>query len=251
MLIRRNSTRAAWLLWLALAGAPDARAIVGPAADATAYADRVVMVLARGGEGSGFCTGVVAAPRVILTAAHCLRGAADMAVFYRDAAGQPVLVAATATAAHPLYRANAIQRRVVSIDVGLVEIATPLPAAFRAADLAEGEGPAVGDAATAVGFGLGREGEPKSGGALRAAALRVRAPLSTVLLWAADPDGAGVGACSGDSGGPIFAADGRTVVAVVAWTSGTSGHKCGALTQGPLIAPLRGWIASVVARWGP
>ncbi len=246
----RKSIPATSLILFALAGASGARAIVGPAGDAAAYAGRVVMVLSRGGAGSGFCTGVVVTPRVILTAAHCLRGAADMAVYYRDDVGQPVLAAAAATAAHPLYRADAIRRRVVSIDVGLIETETPLPATFRAAGLAEGEGPAAGEAATAVGFGLGREGEPRSGGVLRAAALRITTPLSNVLLWAADPGGEGAGACSGDSGGPIFAADGRAVVAIVAWTSGTGGHKCGGLTQGPRIAPLRGWIASVLARWG-
>ena len=79
----------------------------------------------------------------------------------------------------------------------------------------------------------------------------MRAPASKILLWADDPGGAGAGGCSGDSGAPIFAADGQTVVAIVAWTSGAKGRKCGAITQGPLVAPLRDWIASTIERWGP
>ena len=47
----------------------------------------------------------------------------------------------------------------------------------------------------------------------------------------------------------MFDADGR-VVAVVAWTNGAGGRGCGAITQGPLLAPARGWIATIRANWG-
>jgi hypothetical protein len=233
---------------LILSASVDARAIVGRSEDADAFADRIVMVLSRGAEGSGFCTGVVLTRRIVLTAAHCLRGPSDTLVFYRDGAGEPVTAPVVATKAHPLYRADAIARRVVSIDLGLLEIATPLPDTFHPAELGD-RGVEVGEAVTTAGFGVAREGEPKSGGSPRAAALRVREPASKVLLWAEDPDHAGSGACAGDSGAPIFAADQRAVLALVAWTAGAKGHKCGVLTQGPLIAPVRDWIEGVLADW--
>ena len=175
---RRSFALLASLALFALPCAPLARAVVGPARDGAAFADQLVMVLTRGAEGAGFCTGIVLAPRIVLTAAHCLRRTSDMIVHYRDPDGRAVLVAVAATAAHPLYRADAVKRRVVSIDVGLIETATPLPARFRPAALAAGEPPAVGDPAIVVGYGIGREGEAKSGGALRAADLKVRAPTS-------------------------------------------------------------------------
>jgi hypothetical protein len=235
---------------LALLGSSGASAIVGPARDVGSFSDRVVMVLTRGGEGSGFCTGVVLAPRIVLTAAHCLRAAANIAVLYRDGAGAPVLIPVAATAGHPRYHADAVRKRIVSIDLGLIETATPLPATFRAAELADAT-PGVGDTVTLVGFGIAREGEPKTGGTARTATLRVSEPLSQILLWAGDPGNNGSGACSGDSGGPLFASDGRTVLGLVAWTKGEKGRKCGITTQGPLVAPARAWIAEVVANWRP
>ena len=237
-------------LALGLAGVAPAAAVVGAASQDGRFANQVVMVLTRGGDKAGFCSGVVIAPRVILTAAHCLRPVQDMAVHYRDESGQPVLIPVQAVAAHPLYRVDAIVKRVASIDLGLVETATPLPARFAAVRLAEGDGPNVGEEAILAGYGLAREGEAKTGGALRNATLQVRAPLSHILLWAEGAAQAGVGACSGDSGGPLFSADGVAVVAIVAWTSGSHGGHCGALTQGPLVAPQRGWIDATLAGWG-
>lgn len=234
-----------------LISAAPAAAVVG-AADADArFADRVVMVLTKGADKAGFCSGVVLGPRVVLTAAHCLRPAADMAVHYRDEAGKPVVVAVAATATHPLYRADAITARVVSIDLALVETEAPLDSRFAAPKLASGNGPAIGETTILAGYGIAREGEPTTGGALRSARLRVRAPLSTILLWAEDGAGAGAGACSGDSGAPLFSDDGETVLAIVAWSSGPKGRRCGELTQGPLVAPQRAWIDATLARWRP
>ncbi len=240
----------AWLMAASLGWAAPAAAVVGAADEDARFSDRVVMVLTRGADKAGFCSGVVLGPRVVLTAAHCLRPAGDMAVHYRDANGAPVVLAVQATATHPLYRADAIAQRVVSIDLALLETRTPLDPRFAAPPLASGDGPAVGDTAILAGYGIAREGEPLTGGALRSARLAVRAPLSKILLWAEDADHAGAGACAGDSGGPLFAGDGETVLAIVAWSSGPRGRHCGALTQGPLVAPQRGWIDATLARWG-
>jgi S1-C subfamily serine protease len=237
-------------LWFALAFliASPAEAIVGPTVDAVAFADRVAMILTRGPEGSGFCTGVVLSPRVVMTAAHCLRAPANMLVHYRDENGAAVVVEVAASAINPGFRPDAASQRTRSLDIGLVETKTPLPPRFRAVALAGNPPPAPGDVTTAVGFGLSVEHTPATGGTLRAAKLAVREPRSSVLLWLEGADGAG-GACAGDSGGPIFGPDGA-VVAVTAWTEGASGAKCGKLTQGVLVAPLAAWISATIAGWG-
>jgi Trypsin len=212
------------------------------------FADRVVMILVRGADKAGFCSGLVLDQRSVLTAAHCLRPLKDMAVHYRDASGAPVIVPIEAALAHPLYRADAIRARAVSIDVAIVRTAKPLDARFTGAKLDEGGGPAVGDPVILTGFGAAHEGDWKSGGQLRSLTLAVRAPASPVLVWAADPDGQVAGACSGDSGAPVWSADGATAVAIATWAQGPHGAGCGGLTQGPRLAPLEGWIIDTERR---
>ena len=226
----------------ALAALVDpARALVGAEPDSR-FADRVAMVLIRGGDKAGFCSALVLSPRVLLTAAHCLRPLRDMAVHYRDAAGAAVIIPVDAAIAHPLYRADAIQARVESIDLALIRTARPLPPPFAGAAIADGGPLPIGARAIVSGYGAVREGDWSSGGTLRSVMLAVREPASTVLIWAADPDGRAAGACSGDSGAPVWSADGSAAIAIVAWAQAAHGRGCGGLTQGPLLAPLRGWI---------
>ena len=237
---RRLASPLALLLLLTSARSP-AVALVGAAPD-TRFADRVAMVLMRRPGEAGFCSALVLNSRTVLTAAHCLRPVRDMAVAYRDASGAPVVIPVEATLAHPQYRLDAIRARVESIDVALVRTARPLDDRFVGARLSSGQGPSVGDPVILTGFGATREGDWKSSGALRAVTLAVREPASPVLVWAADPDGRPAGACSGDSGAPIWSANGETAVAIATWAQGPNGRGCGGLTQGPRLAPLKPWI---------
>ena len=231
------------LIALSTSARLPAEALVGAAPDQR-FADRVAMVLMRRPGEAGFCSALVLDSRTLLTAAHCLRPVRDMAVAYRDASGAPVIIPVEAAIAHPQYRPDAIRARVESIDVALVRTARPLDARFVGARLSSGEGPALGDPVILTGFGATREGDWTSGGALRAVTLAVRAPASPVLVWAADPNGRLAGACSGDSGAPIWSADGETAVAIAAWAQAPNGRGCGGLTQGPRLAPLKSWIDS-------
>ena len=243
---RRALARLAIVVALAAPAAPS-RALVGAAPDGR-FADRVVMILMRGGGQAGFCSALVLDSRTLLTAAHCLRSPRDMAVHYRDASGAPVVIPVEAALAHPLYRPDAIRARVESIDAALIRAARPLGPTFSGAALASGDGPGVGERVILSGYGASREGDWSSGGTLRSVALTVREPASTVLIWAADPAGRIAGACSGDSGAPFWSVDGATAVAIATWAQAQHGRGCGGLTQGPRLAPLRGWIEKMRRR---
>ena len=223
--------------------ATGVHAIVGGAEDQGPLARQSVMVLSSNG---GVCSAVVLAQDVVLTAAHCVSGAAEHRVHFRDDAGGPVLIVPVAEAVHPGYNAKAIETRQRSIDLALVRIPEALPARFEEATLTaarvqENEWVTVG------GYGLAREGDAKSSGTFRTAVLTAVEPYgpSRILLWA---EGSGTaGACQGDSGGPMSA--GAAVAAITSWSSPAKGKSCGGLTQGVLVGPQREWIDRILRGW--
>ena len=220
-----------------------AQAIVGGVEDNGPLARRSVMVLSSNG---GVCSAVVVAPDVVLTAAHCVTGAAEHRVHFRDESGEPVLIEPAAKAVHPAYDAKAIEARRRSIDLALVRVPEPLPGRFETASLSL-DGLGKGEAVTVAGWGLARKNDPKTTGTFRAATLKVIEPYgpSRILLWS---QGVGaMGACQGDSGGPMANRD--LVVAITSWSSATRGQDCGGITQGILVAPQRAWIDRTLAGW--
>jgi len=231
-------------------GAHSAGAVVGGGDGGPAAGSTLMVLNARG----GVCTGIVVSARAILTAAHCAAGGTDLRIHWKDGGGEPVLIAPASVALHPEFRANAVAARQRSIDLALVRLADPLPPRFTPATLVDGAAPRAGAAVVLAGYGVSREGEARTTGVYRSADLTAIEPYGPgrVLLWAADPSGAGkragAGACQGDSGGPMTGADGG-IVAVTSWSTGPSGKTCGLLSQGVLVAPQRNWIDGTLATW--
>jgi hypothetical protein len=234
----------------ALLRAEPASAIVGMASPEAALSSSVVMVLQREGSTAGFCTGIVLAPNVVLTAAHCVPKGADLRIHYPGDPANPVMIAVTGVARHPDFHADAITARERSIDLAMVHLRTSLPDTFKPATLAKAGGAKLGARFVVTGYGVGKEGEAATSGTLRSAVLTTRAPLSNVLLWSEDPAKGGLGACTGDSGGPVRAEGSDAVSAMMLWSAGPEGHQCGDLTQSLWLAPHRAWIDRVLQAWG-
>src|SRR5918993_6071773 len=112
--------------------AAGAHAIVGGQPEEGPLSRQSVMVLSSNG---GVCSAVVLAPDVVLTAAHCVTGAAEHRVHFRDEAGEPVLIVPAAKAVHPGYNAKAIENRRRSVDLALLRVPEPLPQRFETAAL--------------------------------------------------------------------------------------------------------------------
>lgn len=245
------SSAGAWAasLMTGLVLATPALAVVGPSTEAGDLAPYVVMVLQRSGPAAGFCSGVVVTPKVVLTAAHCAPPKAELRIHFKDADGKPVLLPVAEALRHPGYRADAIKTRQRSIDLALLRLPDDLPARFRPASLGVASATSIGTAFRLVGFGVTRENDGVSSGILRTAKLEARAPLSSLLLWASDPEHRGAGACTGDSGGPVFDVASDTVEAVTLWSAGAGRSACGTLTQALWIGPQRQWIEGIIAGW--
>ncbi len=242
---RRRLGRLAAAAALVTASLQPADAIVGGAESSGPLARSAIMVLNSRG---GVCTGVVIARDVVLTAAHCVAGQGEFRIHWRGEDGQPVLIPPAARALHPLFVSTSIAERRRSIDLALLRTPTDLPGRFGPIALSAGA-PGKGEAVTLGGYGVAREGDARSTGTFRTAALAVVEPYgrSSILLWASGQRG--TGACEGDSGGPMLDGSGF-VTAVTSWAAGDGRRGCGGMSQGVLLGPQKGWIDRTLAGWG-
>ena len=223
------------------------QALVGESSKGGAMAPHVVMVLASRPSGAGFCTAVVIAPEAILTAAHCVAAAKDTRVFIKIE-DTNVFIQPSAISVHPDYKSQALRTRERSIDLALIKIGQELPRWIKPVDFDE-RPQQIGARYGIAGFGVTKEGAGESAGILRWGVLVARPPLSKILLWAEGSKQKGLGACEGDSGGPVFALDTSALLAITSWSAGEGKARCGALTQAALIAPQRNWIEATLKGW--
>ncbi|MES1155779.1 MAG: trypsin-like serine protease, partial [Pseudorhodoplanes sp.] len=116
---------------------------------------------------------------------------------------------------------------------------------------------AAGDRFTLAGYGLSERGNGKTGGTLRVASLVATGKPGNLQIRLVDPSTqgtrAGLGACTGDSGGPVFQdKNGRAlIVGVVSWSTGPNNSEgCGGLTGVTPLSLYRGWIVDTARKLG-
>jgi len=240
------------LLGLVLAALPARAMVATPPDDGTAARHAVLLVGSRG----NFCTGTAIARDLVLTAAHCVLPGADYKLVQFDAARQPALKDVVQVVRHPQFDMNALNRHRATADVALVKLAAPLPSSFAPAHLVGARGPlAVGEHFVVSGFGVAVRGDGKTGGTLRTAQLTATGRPGTLQLRLVDPKGnntrPGAGACTGDSGAPVFAASDFALTGVVSWSTGPNGSAgCGGLTGVTPLMRYRDWIVDTARALG-
>jgi hypothetical protein len=229
-----------------------AAAIVGGEA-APDLAPHVVEIVSR----NAFCSAVVLAPSLLLTAGHCVADPTEYRALTLSG-GTPVLHPVATIALHPKFDPRAYKARKFVIDLALVKLAEPLPSSFQPLPLpARGEEGVMGARYRIAGFGLAARGDGRTGGTLRSAEL-VGVPLqSDIQLRLADPDKRALGACQGDSGGlalRLSEADGRPVepafVGILGSARGLDDRGCGGFTGVALIGTALDWIRGTASRLG-
>ena len=233
----------------------SAPAMVGGAPPATQdIARHVVMIV---GSRGNACTGTAVAGDLVLTAAHCVLAGAEYKLVDYDASHQPLLKDVSSVARHPQFDVNAVLAHRVTADVGLLKLTEPLPARLVPVELSERVATAPGESFVVAGFGVTVRGDGRTGGTLRAATLVSTGQPGALQLRLTDPatrnSRSGRGACTGDSGAPVFEQTGGrwAVLGLVSWSTGpNNADGCGGLTGVTPLARYRGWISEQAARFG-
>ncbi|MGN1286740.1 MAG: S1 family peptidase [Bradyrhizobium sp.] len=241
--------------FLTMLMATPAFAIVGGGAPSTDGVARSVVTIV--GSRGNFCTGALIAPKVVLTAAHCVQPGADYKIVEYGADRQPKLQDVKTVAIHPGFRMQAMINHVATADVALLQLA--MPSAGKApATLGMPNIPIqVGGRFTVAGVGVTVRGDGKSGGSIRVAGLIASGKPGTLQIRLVDPVGQGVreglGACTGDSGAPVFEdkQGGPVIVGVVSWSTGPNGTAgCGGITGVTPLTLYRDWVMQTALQWG-
>ncbi|SMX61672.1 putative serine protease [Bradyrhizobium sp. ORS 285] len=238
-----------------LLAASPALAIVGnaPALDDGIGRSVVTIVGSRG----NFCSGALIAPKLVLTAGHCVQPGVDYRIVEYDRDRRPQLKTVRRVAVHPSFSLQSILVHRATADVALLEL--EVPAKERApATLGVPQSPlAAGNPFTVAGIGVAVPGDGKSGGVVRAASLVATGKPGTLQIRLVDPATqgarAGLGGCTGDSGGPAFErqAQGEVLIGVISWSTGPNlGDGCGGMTGVTPLTLYRDWVVQTARQWG-
>src|SRR5262245_7046327 len=239
---------------IALLTATSAHAIVGGGSPSTDGVARSVVTIV--GSRGNFCTGSLIAPKIVLTAAHCVQPGADYQIV-DNSSGQPVLQAVRRVAIHPGFKMNGMLTHLATADVALLQLNAPVTGKSPAVLGTPNIPIEVGGRFTIAGIGVTIPGDGKSGGTIRVVGLVATSRPGTLQIRLVDPVGqgtrAGLGACTGDSGAPVFEdkPGGPVIVGVVSWSTGPNGSAgCGGMTGVTPLTLYRDWLLQTARQRG-
>src|ERR1700716_3197126 len=240
---------------LALLLSVSAHAIVGGGVPSTDGVARSVVTIV--GSRGNFCTGSLIAPKLVLTVAHCVQPGADYKIVGYGGDKQPSLQDVKTVAIHPGFNMQTMLVHRATADVALLQLDAPAKGKAPAVLGAPNPPIIVGSRFTIAGIGVTMRGDGKSGGAIRVAGLIATGKPGTLQIRLVDPVGQGtrdgLGACTGDSGAPVFEdqQSGPAIVGVVSWSTGPNGASgCGGMTGVTPLTLYRDWILQTARQWG-
>jgi hypothetical protein len=208
------------------------------------------------GSHGNVCSGALIAPNVVLTAGHCIAPQTSYRVL--DYATQPPrLLTAQKVARHPLFNLQTMLAHRATADVALLLLPAAVPSKTPALLGTPRSPVAPGARFTIAGIGVTISGGDEGIGTIRAASLVATGQPNGLQIRLVDPatnnTRNGLGACTGDSGAPVFEDQGEraVIVGVVSWSTGANNSAgCGGLTGVTPLTIYRDWILQTVRGWG-
>jgi secreted trypsin-like serine protease len=235
--------------------ATPAGAIVGAATSSTEGVGRSVVTIV--GSRGNFCSGSLIAPRLVLTVAHCVQPGSTYKIVDYGKDKDPQLQDVKTVAVHPSFNMQAMTAHRATADVALLQLDAP-PKGKTPSVLGVPQVPiAVGNRFGIAGIGVSVRGQGNTGGTIRTADLIATGQPGTLQIRLVDPatrgTSDGLGACTGDSGGPVFEDHQGTpaIIGVISWSTGPNGSAgCGGLTGVTPLTLYRDWILQTARQWG-
>jgi secreted trypsin-like serine protease len=250
-----SSLRLPIILLAAMLGltAPSRAIVGGGVTDPDAIGRSVVTII---GSHGTVCTGALVAPNIVLTAGHCIAPQTSYRVVDYTTR-PPGLLTARKVERHPQFNMQTMLAHRATADVALLLLASAVPSK-EPASLGTPRIPvAPGARFTIAGIGVTVSGKDDGVGTIRAAALVATGQPGGLQIRLVDPatnnTRNGLGACTGDSGAPVFEEQGdrAVIVGVVSWSTGANNSAgCGGLTGTTPLTLYRDWILQTMRGWG-
>jgi len=224
-------------------------ALTGNAPPASGWVARpIVMVIDPRGD---LCTGTALTRDLVLTAAHCVAARLDYQVKTFQT-GQTIAVRAIAP--HPRFDLASYAASRATADLALLKLAAPLQDIIVPAKLAPARRVAAGETLTVAGFGVTAAGTARGLGLPRMATLAVTGKPGSLQIRLVDlatrNQRSRLGACTGDSGAPVFEPATEAVIGVVSWSTAPGDQEgCGGLTGVTPLLLYRSWIVDTARKF--
>ena len=200
---------------LELTDAPAAKIINGTPCSGLSKSPVVVLLKNLPDGKTGLCTGTMLSPNKVLTAAHCLDGAASIDILFGTTTDKFAYVTASSWSAHPAFSRDSFTN-----DVGIVHSPVSLP--IPNLPILASSTPKNGDKVSIFGYGITGNGASIDG-QLRAGSMTIGG-IETGKIFAYF-DAASSNTCSGDSGGPMLLQVGNQQ-SIIGTTSYGSSSNC-------------------------